>query len=292
VRVAVLVAAAIVFLGPASSLVDAGGAHAATTDENGGSSGGQLGSHGATSGGDSVQVVGERSTSPTGNSPRTEGETTVEASAWSPPPGIPPWVVPVERCVAQGEIAANCSGARPGAPAAPPPPEAPAGTPGITIRDVASFRPELATLSSEPNGWSVRGLHANVLASGGSSTRAGELFGIQAEVRFTPVAYSFDYGDGSAPLSTATSGATWAALGLAEFDPTPTSHAYESGGTFTVTLLVDYAAEYRVGGAGAFTPIPGPLAIPSAPITIVVADSAATALVDRDCTANPRGPGC
>lgn len=138
----------------------------------------------------------------------------------------------------------------------------------------------------------MRGLDANILASGGSSTRTGELFGIPAEVRFTPVAYSFDYGDGSAPLSTATPGATWAALGLAEFEPTPTSHVYESAGTFTVTLLVDYAAEYRVGGAGAFTPIPGTLAIPSAPITIVVADSAATALVDRDCTANPRGPGC
>lgn len=212
--------------------------------------------------------------------------------AWTPPPGIPPWVVPVERCVAQGDIAADCTAARPGAPAAPPPADAAPGTPGITIRDVASFRPELATLSSEPSGWAVRGLDANVLATGGSSIRTGELFGTVAEVRFTPVAYLFDYGDGSAPLSTSTPGATWESLGLDEFAPTPTSHVYAASGTYTVTLLVDYAAEYRIGGSGAFTPIPGTLAIPSTPIEIVVADSAATALVDRDCVSNPRGPGC
>lgn len=212
--------------------------------------------------------------------------------AWTPPPGIPPWVVPVERCVAQGDIAADCSSARPGVPAAPPPADAAPGTPGITIRDVASFRPELATLTSEPSGWAVRGLDANILATGGSSIRTSELFGTVAEVRFTPVAYLFDYGDGSAPLSTSTPGGTWAALGLDEFAPTPTSHVYEDSGTYSVTLLVDYAAEYRIGGSGAFTPIPGTLAIPSTPIEIVVADSAATALVDRDCVSNPRGPGC
>lgn len=225
-----------------------------------------------------------------GGGPERSGGTATASEnepRWTPPP-----IIRGQGCGVTSDnwAAVECTGTN--APAAPPPPDAPAGTPGITIRDVASFQPELATLSSEPNGWSVRGLHANVLATGGSSTRTGELFGIPAEVRFTPVAYSFDFGDGSAPLSTATPGATWAALGLAEFDPTPTSHAYESAGTFTVTLLVDYAAEYRVGSADAFTPIPGTLAIPSAPITIVVADSAATALVDRNCTANPRGPGC
>ncbi|WP_169077976.1 PKD domain-containing protein [Microcella alkalica] len=146
-------------------------------------------------------------------------------------------------------------------------------------------------LRSEPDGWAVRGLDANILATGGSSIRTGELFGITAEVRFTPVAYTFDYGDGTAPLNTATPGATWEALGLAEFDPTATSHVYDSAGTYTVTLLVDYAAEYRVGD-GDYIPIPGTLAIPSTPIQIVVADSATTALVERSCRADPSGPGC
>lgn len=245
---------------------------------------------------ESVELIGEQGSQGTQETPTpafpprpVESETV----AWTPPPGIPPWVTPVERCEVRAENAAtvDCVGARPGAPAAPPPADAPAGTPGITIRDVASFRPELAVLGSEPDGWAVRGLDANILATGGSSIRTGELFGVTAEVRFTPVAYTFDYGDGSVPLSTATPGATWEDLGLAEFDPTATSHVYDSAGTYTVTLLVDYAAEYRVGG-GDFTAIPGTLAIPSAPIDIVVADSATTALVDRSCRADPTGPGC
>lgn len=219
--------------------------------------------------------------------PDGRGDTNVSEPRWAPPP-----VIRGQGCGVDpnGWAAIECTGTN--VPTTPAPSEAPAGTPGITIRDVASFRPELATLTSEPNGWSVKGLHANILASGGSSIRGGELFGIPAEVRFTPVAYSFDYGDGSPPLSTASPGATWAALGLPEFDPTPTSHAYESAGTFTVTLVVDYAAEYRVGGVDDFTPIPGTLAIASPTIEIVVADSAATALVDRDCRSNPSGPGC
>lgn len=249
----------------------------------------------APSAADAVNLEAERQTPAGQGSADRESPASsdsAQTAAWTPPPGIPPWVVPVERCVAQGDIAADCTAARPGAPAAPPPTDAAPGTPGITIRDVASFRPELAALSSEPNGWAVRGLDANILATGGSSVRTGELFGSVAEVRFTPVAYLFDYGDGSAPLSTSTPGATWATLGLDEFDPTPTSHVYTASGTYAVTLLVDYAAEYRIGGAGPFTAIPGTLAIPSAPIEIVVADSAATALVDRDCAADPRGPGC
>ncbi|MDZ4236394.1 MAG: hypothetical protein U1C73_22170, partial [Dietzia sp.] len=180
----------------------------------------------------SATVGGSRGMAGDSGSETTEqpASPSAEPVAWTPPPGIPPWVVPVERCVAQGDIAADCTAARPGTPAAPPPADAAPGTPGITIRDVASFRPELATLSSEPNGWAVRGLDANILATGGSSIRTGEFFGTVAEVRFTPVAYLFDYGDGSAPLSTSTPGATWAALGLDEFDPTPTSHVYTASG--------------------------------------------------------------
>lgn len=222
---------------------------------------------------------------------------TVNTVAWTPPPGIPPWVTPVERCLASDDngYAMECTGAQPATPAVPPAPGTTAttpGTPGITIRDVATFRPELASLSSEPEGWAVRGLAANFLAAGGSSSRSGTLLGATAEVRFTPVAWRFDYGDGTAPRTTATPGGTWQALGLDEFDETATSHVYETSGSFTVSLLVDYAAEYRVGGSGPFVPIPGTLAIPSPSIQMVVADSATTALVGRDCVENPRGPGC
>src|SRR6478672_3369610 len=108
---------------------------------------------------EAVDLIGEKSTEGTPTTGTAEGRASTggsaETVAWTPPPGIPPWVVPVERCVAQGDIATDCTAARPGTPAAPPPADAAPGTPGITIRDVASFRPELATLSSEPDGWAV-----------------------------------------------------------------------------------------------------------------------------------------
>lgn len=249
---------------------------------------------------ESVNLSNERT------SPDTTGEDAIaspEASndggtantvAWTPPPGIPPWITPVERCLASDDngYAMECTGARPAAPSAPGTTATTPGTPGVTIRDVATFRPELAALSSEPDGWAVRGLAANFLAAGGTSTRSGTLLGAAADVHFTPVAWRFDYGDDSAPRTTASPGTTWQALGLDEFDETATSHVYETSGSFTVSLLVDYAAEYRVGGSGPFIPIPGTLAIPSPSIQMVVADSATTALVDRDCAESPRGPGC
>lgn len=237
-------------------------------------------------------AVEKSSASTPSKSNRSEGDS--PNIAWTPPPGIPPWVTPVERCLASDDngYAMECTGAQPAAPSAPGATASTPDTPGVTIRDVATFRPELAALSSEPDGWAVRGLAANFLAAGGSSTRSGTLLGAAAEVRFTPVAWRFDYGDESAPRTTATPGATWQALGLDEFDETATSHVYETSGSFTVSLLVDYAAEYRVGGSGPFVPIPGTLAIPSPSIQMVVADSATTALVGRDCVENPRGPGC
>lgn len=242
-----------------------------------------------------VGLEGSATRPGSGSAQGSQSSGEAETTAWTPPPGIPPWVTPVERCVASddGRYAMNCTSARPAAPSTTtdPAPGTPA-TPAVTIRDVATFRPELAVLTSEPDGWAVRGLAANFIATGGSSTRSGTLLGMIAEVRFTPIAWQFDYGDATEPRSSATPGATWQSLGLAEFDETATSHVYDTAGTYTVTLLVDYAAEYRLGGAGPYTPIPGTLAMRSAPITMVVADSATTALVDRDCTANSRGPGC
>lgn len=270
-----------------------------STASSGSSADAQTGKHvSGTNSGDSTTLDAILHTPALPPSYESDGSTSADQSSsagWTPPPGIPPWVEPVERCVASddGRYAMNCTAARPAAPptTADPAPGTPA-TPAVTIRDVATFRPELAVLTSEPDGWAVRGLDANFIATGGSSTRSGTLLGAAAEVHFTPIAWQFDYGDATEPRSTATPGATWQSLGLTEFDETATSHVYDTSGTYTVTLLVDYAAEYRLGATGPYIPIPGTLAIPSAPITLVVADSATTALVDRDCTAHPRGPGC
>jgi hypothetical protein len=162
-------------------------------------------------------------------------------------------------------------------------------TPTVTLRDIASFRPTPGIQRMEPNGWVVPGLDANIYAIVGSQLVPGTLLGQAATVRFIPIQYHWTYGDGSAAVRS-TPGATWAAQGLPEFAPTPTSHVYSSEGEYTIRLTVDFRAEYRFGSA-AFTRIAGIINLPANDLHVTVT-GAKTVLVDQDCGANPGGPGC
>ena len=178
---------------------------------------------------------------------------------------------------------------RPGAPAA----AASAPTPSVTLRDLAAFRPAPGSQQMEPNGWVVPGLDANFYAIVGQQLVPGTLLGQPAAVRFTPVAYHWDYGDRTAAVRS-TKGGTWAQLGLRDFDPTPTSHVYEVEGDYVIRLTIDFRAEYRFGagaGSAAFRPVAGTISLPANELRVTVA-GAKTVLVEHDCVANPAGPGC
>lgn len=159
----------------------------------------------------------------------------------------------------------------------------------VTLNDIASFRPDVGTNAMQPNGWAVVGLDTNFFSRGGADVVDGSLLGGPAQVRFTPIAWTWSYGDGTTRRAT-TAGGTWAELGIPEFDATPTSHVYAAKGSYTITLTIDYAAEYRLGDA-AWVRIPGTLSLPANPLTITVG-SAKTVLVEEDCRVNPSGPGC
>jgi len=159
----------------------------------------------------------------------------------------------------------------------------------VTLNDIASFKPAVGTNVMEPNGWMVVGLPTNFYATTGTHVVDGTLLGFPASVRFTPVSWRWTYGDGAA-TSSSTGGASWAALGLPEFDPTATSHVFATPGTFTIQLTVSFAAEYRFGGP-TWVPIAGTLPVAANPITATAGD-AQTVLVGRDCNANPGGVGC
>ena len=160
---------------------------------------------------------------------------------------------------------------------------------GVTMSALASFYPQKPTVFGEPNGWAIIGLDANFVSSAARHTASGSLVGQPATVRFTPVRFVWDYGDG-ARASTRTGGATWRSLGVPEFSPTPTSHVYTSGGSYGVTMIVEYSAQYRIGG-GPWQDVPGTLSLPAPTFTVIAAD-AKTVLVQRNCQADPRGPGC
>jgi hypothetical protein len=166
-----------------------------------------------------------------------------------------------------------------------PPPEAPV----VTISDIASFRPAVGGNHTEPNGWTVIGLHTNFYSDAGSHVVDGTLLGAAASVRFTPTTWTWDFGDGTSLISK-WPGASWAALGVGEFEQTATSHVYATATTATIRLSIDFSAKYRIG-AGEWTPIAGSLPV-QAPPTTIIAGGAKTVLVGHDCGSNPRGPGC
>jgi hypothetical protein len=163
------------------------------------------------------------------------------------------------------------------------------GIPTITIRDIATFVPTPGRQQMEPDGWAVAGLHTNFYAITGSHVVNGTLLGRPADVRFTPTTYRWAYGDGTSATKH-TPGGRWAALGIAEFEPTPTSHVYERIGDYTITLSIVFAAEYRFDG-GVWRPVIGTITLPANDLHIRVG-TAKTVLVEHDCLANPSGPGC
>lgn len=161
--------------------------------------------------------------------------------------------------------------------------------PDVTLADIASFRPAAPSIASEPAGIGIVGMPTNLVSSAATQSIPGSLFGYDVVVRFTPVGYRFAYGDG-ATRSSAAGGASWAALGQAQFTPTGTSHAYGARGDYLAAVTVQYAPEVSFDGGG-WREIDGIVEATTGghPVQIV---EARTALVDRTCAENPRGPGC
>ncbi|CAN5311576.1 hypothetical protein BH09ACT5_BH09ACT5_00700 [soil metagenome] len=159
----------------------------------------------------------------------------------------------------------------------------------VSLGDLESFRPDAVVARMEPSGWAVLGLDANFFGVGGVQVKEGVLLGRPAQVRFTPVSWSWSYGDG-AVAQVGFPGRSWEQWGVAEFDATGTSHVYQQRGVFVVGLVVGFEAEYRFAG-GPWVPVVGRVAVPSAPLEVVVG-RARTVLVARDCNQDPHGPGC
>jgi hypothetical protein len=174
------------------------------------------------------------------------------------------------------------------APPAPPKPGAPAAA-AVSMAQVAAFYPVAPGTSGEPAGWAVAGLPKNLVSGAAVNTASGTLLGRPAQVRFTPVSWGWDYGDGSS-ATTRTGGDTWQHLGLHDFSTTATSHVYAARGTYSVHTTVTYTALYRVG-AGGWSPVSGTLVLRAQDVTVDVRQPAPV-LVQNGCDANPVGPGC
>ncbi len=170
----------------------------------------------------------------------------------------------------------------------PEPAEDEPALPTITIADLVTFAPPGALVVGEPDNVGVADLPANFVGTAETSQTAATLFGFPLSIRFSPVSFTFDYGDGTTQES-ASGGATWAALGQAQLTPTTTSHVYAERGTYLARVDVHYAAEIDLGGG--WFPVQGVVTAAGAAQEFRVFE-AHTALVAHTCGERPDAVGC
>ncbi|MEU1973329.1 hypothetical protein ABZ477_16875 [Microbacterium sp. NPDC019599] len=160
--------------------------------------------------------------------------------------------------------------------------------PDVTLADLASFQPARPTLTGQPEGFGVVGMPANLVATASEQSLSGQILGWDVEVRFVPTAFVFEYGDGTS-ARTGSGGASWEALGQAQFTPTATSHVYRARGTYPVAVTVEYAASVSFGAR--WRAVPGVVSASTGGYVVRVVE-VRTALVDRTCDEDPSGPAC
>lgn len=177
-----------------------------------------------------------------------------------------------------------CGGGGGGArPTAPSPPRS------FTVSDVLTLAPASVTITAEPSTWSILGSHTNFFTTATKHTASGSVLGHPVTVTFTPVAYRWDYGDGTT-RETTTPGADWSALGQEDFTATATSHVYREKAIVQASVTVVYTASVTLA-SGTSIPVTGTLDRSSAavPLELFTAD---TVITVGDCSEHPQQPRC
>lgn len=159
----------------------------------------------------------------------------------------------------------------------------------VTLDDIEHFTPHVGENVMEPEGWAVTGLHANFYSTVKRHIVEGELLGNPALVRYTPVAWHWNYGDGSS-LESDAPGQSWDDLEQPEFTRTGTSHVFDQTGAREITLTVYFTAEYSFTGTD-WVAIDGQVEAAADPIEATIG-TAKTVLVSGTCEAGSEAPGC
>ncbi|WP_425862309.1 PKD domain-containing protein [Arthrobacter sp. TWP1-1] len=145
-----------------------------------------------------------------------------------------------------------------------------------------------ASIGSQPGPHTLRGKETNVWAEATTQTFNLTMLGQKVTITATPVAYTWNYGDGTIWGPTPTHGAPLHKDRIGE--QTQTSHIYTETGHLTINLTTHFNGSYTVNN-GPQLPIPGQGNIPSPPLALTVW-RAETNLYADNCFQNPQGIGC
>ncbi|MEV8182636.1 hypothetical protein [Specibacter sp. NPDC078692] len=145
-----------------------------------------------------------------------------------------------------------------------------------------------AEFGSQPGPHTLRGKETNVWATASTQTFNLTMLGQNVTITATPVAYTWNYGDGTIWGPTPIHGAPLHQDRIGE--QTQTSHIYTETGRLTISVTTHFDGTYTVNG-GPELSIPGQGNIPSPaqPLTVWRAE---THLYADDCIVNPNGIGC
>jgi hypothetical protein len=91
-----------------------------------------------------------------------------------------------------------------------------------------------------PNGWTLVNVDTIAYTERTPRTMNTNLFGVPVEIRAVPSTYSWDFGDGSAPLTTTDPGAPYPAHTVA--------HAYANQGEAAISLTTTWHGQFRLAG--------------------------------------------
>ncbi|MDN4611170.1 PKD domain-containing protein [Arthrobacter burdickii] len=178
----------------------------------------------------------------------------------------------------------------PGEPLEPPVEGAAAPEEAPIVITLAEFQkqPVLASvIISQPSNFGLRNAHSNIYAEAREQEFTFEFQDATIVLKARPVAYQWNYGDGTSATTTTPGGPV---QGDAFDTETPTSHQYAQTGDFNLTLTTFFAGDYSVDG-GPFQPVAGEAAVVSVPHLMSIWRTQGHN-VSQNCIENPTGIGC
>ncbi|SMF05152.1 hypothetical protein L603_001600000180 [Cellulosimicrobium cellulans J34] len=128
------------------------------------------------------------------------------------------------------------------------------GTADLAAEAEAAFR-QLTIAPSPivvqpPDGWTLVNVPTITYTEPGEQVLDTTLLGIPVQVRATPTSYTWDYGDGSGPVTTTDPGAAYPAHTVA--------HTYEQpADQVTIALTTTWTGQFRITGTPTWTDVAG-----------------------------------
>ncbi|TQL02063.1 hypothetical protein [Cellulomonas sp. SLBN-39] len=156
--------------------------------------------------------------------------------------------------------------------------------PELTAEDFRRLPIPAPVLTLQPDrGWVLVNKETVVMTDPTPATLTTNLLGYDIQVEATPTTFTYDFGDGTAPLVTTSPGHAWP-----DHD---TAHVYGSPGTTSITLTTTWSGRYLIEGTTQWRDVDGTAqtTTTSTPFTI---EERTSRLVAQLCSATPRPPDC